>query len=271
MKNLYGLLGEKLSHSFSPEIHSEIFKEIGVDGYYHLFNVGNNNLENAVFGAKALKISGLNVTIPYKVEIMKNLDTISREAEKIGAVNTICFDGEKVEGYNTDYYGFGMMLDKFHINLKNKRAFILGTGGAARAVIQYLIDNEIQEINVVSRNKENSKQKFKEIKIIDYKELENIDRGEIIINSTPCGMYPNVNISPISRSTISKFKVAVDLIYNPKETLFLKYAKEEGVKDVNGLYMLIGQAVKSEELWNNIKIDNRIVDKIYEKINSKIN
>ncbi|WMJ79800.1 shikimate dehydrogenase [Clostridium sp. MB40-C1] len=271
MRNLYGLLGEKLSHSFSPEIHSEIFKEIGVDGYYHLFNVENKDLKNAVFGAKALKISGLNVTIPYKVEVMKYLDSISREAEKIGAVNTICFKDGKLKGYNTDYYGFGMMLDKFNISLKNKRVFILGTGGAARAVLQYIIDNGVKEINVVSRNKENLKEKFKEFNVISYKDLESVDKGDIVVNSTPCGMYPNLNDSPINRSTISKFKVAVDLIYNPKETLFLKYAKEEGLKIVNGLYMLIGQAVKAEGLWNGIKMDNKVVDKIYEEINLKIN
>lgn len=263
MGSLYGLLGEKLTHSFSPQIHSQIFKETKIDGYYHLFAVEKRDLKDAVAGFKALKIKGVNVTIPYKVDVMKYLDRISEEAEKIGAVNTICFKEGKTIGYNTDYYGFGMMLDKFNININEKKAVILGTGGAARAVLQYLVDNNIKKVIIVSRNKEEGTEKFQNFNVISYEELETIEHMDIVINTTPSGMYPKTEYSPIDKNIISKFNTAIDLIYNPKETLFLKYARKEGLKAINGLYMLVGQAVKAEELWNNFKIDSKAVDKIH--------
>ncbi|MCY6355575.1 shikimate dehydrogenase [Clostridium sp. ZS2-4] len=266
MRSLYGLLGEKLTHSFSPQIHSEIFEETKIDGYYHLFSVEKSDLKDAVAGFKALKIKGVNVTIPYKVEVMKHLDRISEEAEKIGAVNTICFKDGKIIGYNTDYYGFGMMLDKFNVNINDKKAVILGTGGAARAVLQYLVDNNIKKVIIVSRNKEEGREKFQNFNVASYEELKSIEDMDIVINTTPCGMYPNTEYSPIDKDVISKFHTAIDLIYNPKETLFLKYAKEEGLKAINGLCMLVGQAVKAEELWNNFKINSKTVDKVYTNI-----
>lgn len=260
---LYGLLGEKLSHSFSPKIHFEIFKNININGHYHLFNVEKKDLKSAIDGFKALKVQGVNVTIPYKVKVMEYLDSVSKEAKKIGAVNTICFQNGSAVGYNTDYYGFGMMLHKFNINVKNDKAVILGTGGASKAVVQYLVDKDIKDITFVSRKKEEVKKGFENFKIINYEELKKEKEGNIIINCTPCGMYPNCENSPIDKDIISKYKAAIDLIYNPKETLFLKYAKEKGIKGVNGLYMLVGQGIKSQELWNNEKIDEKIVDKIY--------
>lgn len=263
MGSLYGLLGEKLTHSFSPQIHSQIFKETKIDGYYHLFAVEKRDLKDAVAGFKALKIKGVNVTIPYKVDVMNYLDEISEEAKKIGAVNTICFKEGKTIGYNTDYYGFGMMLDKFNVDINEKTAVILGTGGAARAVLQYLVDNNIKKVIIVSRNKEEGTEKFQNFNVISYEELETIQHMDIVINTTPSGMYPKTEYSPIDKNIISKFNTAVDLIYNPKETLFLKYAREEGLKAINGLYMLVGQAVKAEELWNNFKIDSTTVDKIH--------
>ncbi|CAH2213836.1 shikimate dehydrogenase [Tepidibacter aestuarii] len=268
MSSLYGLIGEKLGHSFSSIIHSIIFKELSIDGHYHLFEVNNEHLKDAVFGLNALKARGANVTIPYKVDIIKYLNGMSIESNKIGAVNTICFKDNKTIGYNTDYYGFGIMLNKYNVNVKNKTAVILGTGGASKAVVQYLLDKEINDIVFVSRDISKVDEKFKKFKLISYDEIKHLKQKDIIINCTPCGMHPNVNISPINKEDMSKFKVAVDLIYNPTQTLFLKYAKELGLVSINGLYMLIGQAVKAEELWNNTEIDSAICDKIYYKINS---
>jgi shikimate dehydrogenase len=266
VSKLYGLLGEKLGHSLSPQIHSAMFKELNIDGYYHLFQVKKEELEKGFSGFKALGVKGINVTIPYKVDVMKYLDHISEEAEEIGAVNTIHFKDDIAVGYNTDYYGFGMMLKKYDVNVKNKNAVILGTGGASKAVVQYLIDNNVGDIVFVTRNVSKAKEKYKDIKKITYNEINNLNNCDIVINCTPVGMHPNVDNSPISRENISKFHTAVDLIYNPRETLFLKYAKEQGAKAINGLYMLVGQAVKAEEIWNDVNIDERIVERIYEEI-----
>ncbi len=266
MSSLYGLIGEKLGHSYSSIIHSIIFNELSIDGYYHLFEVNNEHLKDAVCGLNTLKAKGVNVTIPYKIDIMKYLDDISIESTKIGAINTICFKDNKTIGYNTDYYGFGIMLNKYNVNVKDKTAVILGTGGVSKAVLQYLLDKEINDIVFVSRDISKVNEKFKEFKLISYDEIKYLKQQDIIINCTPCGMHPNVNISPVNKEDISKFKVAVDLIYNPTQTLFLKYAKELGLVSINGLYMLIGQAVKAQELWNNTEIDSAICDKIYDKI-----
>jgi shikimate dehydrogenase len=268
LSGLYGLLGESLKHSISPEIHSLIFKELNIDGYYHLFEVEKSEIKNAVYGLKALGVKGANVTIPYKLSVMEYIDEISREAEKIGAVNTICFCNNRTIGYNTDYYGFGMMLQKYEVEVRNKNVVILGSGGVSRSVLQYLSDNEIKDITIVSRNKENLKSEFSDIeaKFISYVELQHLSYGDIIINCTPCGMYNYSQGSPVEKEIISKFLVAVDLIYNPAQTIFLKYAEELNVKYINGLYMLVGQAVAAQELWNNVKIDNDAVNKIWLEI-----
>lgn len=269
--HFYGLIGEKLSHSFSPIIHSIIFEEINMKGCYNLFEVKNEDLKDAVYGLKALGAKGVNVTIPYKLDVMRYLDNISKEAQRIGAVNTICFKDNETIGYNTDYFGFGMMLDKHNISLKNKKAVILGTGGASKSVVQYLLDQDINDITLVSRDVKIAKEKYNDFNIISYEQIELLKEQDIIINCTPCGMHPNTQNSPIKKEYISKFNTAVDLIYNPLETLFLKYGREEGLQTVNGLYMLVGQAVKAQELWNDIRIEESICDKIYKKTIKTLN
>lgn len=273
MSSFYGLLGESLKHSVSPKIHSLIFKELDIQGYYHLFEVQKSELKNAVYGLKALGAKGVNVTIPYKLSVMEYIDLISPEAEKIGAVNTICFCDNKTTGYNTDYYGFGMLLSKNEIQVKNKSAVVLGSGGAARSVLQFLVNKGIKDVTIVSRNKDALKKEFRNIaaNLISYEELQSISYGDIIINCTPCGMYNHTQNSPAPKSIVSRFSAAVDLIYNPEQTPFLKFAQELNIKNVNGLYMLVGQAVAAQELWNNKKIDKAVVDKVWLEVKSMQN
>lgn len=266
MSNFYGLIGEKLGHSFSPQIHDLIFKNINSKGLYNLLEIKKEDLENAVWGLKALGCKGSNVTIPYKIQVMEYLDNISEEAKKIGAVNTIAFNDGVLTGYNTDYHGFGEALKKNQINISNKNAVILGCGGASKAVIQYLIDNKINDITYVSRHPENTAKDVKKFKIISYNDMESLGNQDIIINCTPCGMYPNIELSPVKKDILSKFSVAVDLIYNPQETLFLKQARELGLKTENGLYMLVAQAIAAQEIWQNIKISKESVDEIYSEL-----
>jgi shikimate dehydrogenase len=265
LSTLYGLLGEKLGHSMSPLIHSLVFKELKMDAYYHLFEVKKENLREAVYGLKALGARGVNVTIPYKVPVMDYLDDISREAKAIGSVNTIVFKNNKTLGYNTDYYGFGRMLDKNDIDIVNKKAVVLGSGGSAKGVLQYLLDNGIKDITVASRDIYKLKEMdyYKKFSLISYSELKLLKDFDIIINCTPSGMYPKVDTSPVDEDILGNFSAAVDLIYNPKKTLFLKYAEAAGVKAVNGLYMLVAQAVAAEELWNNVNIPKEIAEYIY--------
>jgi shikimate dehydrogenase len=268
MSNFYGLIGEKLGHSFSPQIHDLIFQSINANGLYNLLEIKKENLENAVWGLKALGCKGVNVTIPYKIQIMQYLDKISEEAEKIGAVNTISFNDGVLTGYNTDYHGFGAALKKNQIDINNKNAVILGCGGASKAVVQYLIDNKINDITYISRHPESIAKDIKNFKVISYNDMENLTNQDIIINCTPCGMYPNIDYSPVKKNILSKFFVAVDLIYNPQETLFLKQSRELGLKTENGLYMLVAQAVAAQEIWQNTKISKESVEEIYLELKS---
>lgn len=262
----YGLLGEKLSHSLSPKIHKLILDELNLEGAYKLFEVEREDLKDFSKGLKILKIKGVNVTIPYKQDIMEYLDSISKEALRIGAINTIELKESKLYGYNTDYYGFGYMLDAHNIDINEKVAVILGNGGATKAVLHYLLDNKISKVYIVSRNpKINNEFKEERVKLIGYEELDEIN-GDILINSTPVGMYPKVEASPIDSEIVDKFSILVDLIYNPMETKFLKYGRKLNKKTVGGLYMLVGQAVKAEEIWHGIKIEKEVINKIYNKL-----
>ena len=135
---LFGLIGEKLGHSLSPEIHNKVFKDNNIDGLYNLFSVKKDFENNIVESLKCLGVKGANVTIPYKEKVMDQLDIISHEAKAIGAVNTILIKDGKSYGYNTDYYGFGKMLERAKVNIEGNSFFVLGAGGAARSILKYL-------------------------------------------------------------------------------------------------------------------------------------
>lgn len=268
----YGLLGEKLSHSLSEEIHREILKYIEEEGAYKLFEVEEKDLEAFANALKILKVKGSNVTIPYKEKIMKYLDHISEEAKRIGAVNTISLLNGKLYGDNSDYYGFAYMLKLHKIDLKDKTAAILGSGGASKAVLCYLLDMGIDRVYIVSRNPKKNEFTQNNVEMISYKELEGI-KGDIIINSTPLGMYPKVDASPVNEDILRNFNILVDLIYNPIETKFLEMGRKLGKQTVGGLYMLIGQALKAQEIWQQRPIDKEIIKEIYDKLKNhpKIN
>ena len=262
---VFGLLGEKLSHSLSPIIHKWVYEMLHLDGTYSLYQVQPTMLETAVQGIRALDIRGVNVTIPYKIKVMTFLDSISIEAEKIGAVNTILNDGHTLAGYNTDYFGFGKMLDKFSINIDGKTAVILGSGGAAKSVTAYLQDAGASELYIVSRDPNRVIFPDK-CKVITYEQLSSIGERNLLVNCTPIGMYPNIDVTPISKLEISKFEAVIDLIYNPLCTSLMRNAVEIGIPACNGLYMLVAQAIASIELWYSISIEEAIVDQVYNKL-----
>lgn len=261
----YGLVGEKLSHSLSPDIHKEIFKQLNIEGAYRLFEIAKENIGDLSKSLRTLSIKGVNVTIPYKEIVMGYLDEISREAKEIGAVNTIFNKKGQLIGYNTDYYGFKYMLEDKNIIIKGKKITVLGTGGASKAVIAYLLDEEALEINLVSRTKKELYTDESRIKVITYEELDYV-LGDIIINTTPVGMYPNNDDSPVSEDIIKKYDVLVDLIYNPLETEFLKMGIKNNKITCGGLMMLVGQAIKAEEIWQERSIDKKVILDIYKRL-----
>lgn len=264
-ETVYGLIGEKLGHSFSPQIHDEIFKRLGTAGKYNLYEAEANELGVLVEKLKDSGVKGFNVTVPYKIRIMNFLDSVSKEAEDIGAVNTVSLKDGFLTGYNTDYFGFGMTLKKEAIEVKGSTVAVLGTGGASRAVAQYLSDNGAGDIIHVSRNAKSKSADIMPYRQVSYDELNNLS-GDIIINCTPCGMYPNVMDCPVSPDVFKGFGAAVDLIYNPEKTVFLQYAEGAGLKAVNGLYMLVGQAVAAHEIWCEASISSEVVEEVYQAV-----
>ena len=271
MKNgLYGLLGEKLSHSMSPQIHSIIFEKLQKRGCYHIFEVKKADLKPAVKGLLALGAVGVNVTIPYKQDVMESLDSISDEAAAIGAVNTIHFKDGAIVGYNTDYYGFKMMLDRFEVEIMGKSFAVLGSGGAAKSVVKCLEDFGAKRICMVSRHAKRANSEFDGIDIIDYNELASAEDMDTVVNCTPCGMHPHTEESPLDEKSVRKFSCAIDLIYNPETTRLMQHARAHGIKAVNGLYMLVGQAVKAQEIWNDVQISAADVEDIYRRVESML-
>jgi shikimate dehydrogenase len=260
-------MGKRLVHSFSPVIHDLILKKIGKNGGYNLFEIDEKSLGKSVEALKILGCSGANVTIPYKVEIMKYLDKISEEAESIGAVNTIEFISDKLIGHNTDYYGFGLTLKRHGIEVSGKNIVLLGTGGASKAVSRYVLDRGARSITYVSRDPNRfCRGKFQ---VISYDELYKIERSDIVINCTPCGMYPDADSCPVDEKILSRFNTAVDLIYNPQQTLFLKLGNKLGLNTANGLYMLVAQAAASQQIWQKRKIPLKAIDEIYNELLSR--
>ncbi|MBO7309806.1 MAG: shikimate kinase [Clostridia bacterium] len=254
MKNGYkkmrcGLLGEKLGHSFSPIIHAEL-----CDYSYELIELAPNELEKFV---RSDKLDAYNVTIPYKKDIIPFLDTISPEAMSIGAVNTVVKYNNKLCGYNTDYFGFCHILDKSGICVTDKKALVLGTGGASATVCAVLNDRKTREIVTVSI--EDNTPEF----------LKKHNDAQIIINATPVGMYPKNGYAPVSLSLFPKCEGVVDVVYNPSKTQLLLDAESLNIPYINGLPMLVAQAAKAFEFFTGESTDDGECERITSIIENK--
>ncbi|GFP75096.1 shikimate dehydrogenase [Clostridium fungisolvens] len=269
--NAYGLIGEKLSHSLSPQIHRKVFEKLNLNASFSLYEIRQKNISMTVESLKVLGINGVNVTIPYKEILMEQLDYISEEARNIGAINTIKIEEDRTIGYNTDYFGFGELLLRNDVDVKDKVVAVLGTGGASKAVVQYITDQKAKNIYLVSRDKILAAGKYPNNNCISYSELEERNDIDIIVNTTPVGMFPKVGYSPIKDEVIEKCNTVVDIVYNPLETELLKRAQSLGKKTVDGLYMLIAQGIKAEEIWLDKKLSYEIGDELYKELSEILN
>lgn len=237
----FGLVGRNIEYSFSPQYFMNKFQKENIHAHYKIYDLKEIKDFPSIFLTKNL--SGLNVTTPYKEEIMIFMDDLSEAAQKIGAVNTIQFKGDRLVGHNTDYIGFKNSLKPLLEN-HHKNALILGTGGASKA-IQYALNELEISFKIVSRNP--GKADF------IYQDLsdEIISKYQIIINTTPIGTYPGINEMPnFPTETLGKHHLVFDLIYNPEKSLLLQKAEIQGAKTENGLKMLEIQADESWKLWN---------------------
>lgn len=257
---LYGLIGETLTHSLSPQLHKEIYLRTGIEAAYKNFPLPSDKVPHAIESLRILSISGSNVTIPYKEAVMPYLDAIDPTAEKLGVVNTILNTDGYLEGYNTDYEGFGLLFKRRHWDLTGAHVTVLGTGGSSKMVVQYVRDHGAEAITLVSRTP-NTSLGDGLLKYKTYEELSELE-GDYLINTTPVGMYPNMTESPVDQETVSHFGACIDLIYNPLETVLLRQAKELGKPVANGLEMLIGQAIKSVEIWEGRLLPEHLMDEL---------
>lgn len=241
----FGLIGFPLSHSFSKKYFTEKFKQLGISesNQYDLFEMPDiASLTKVIEETEGL--TGLNVTIPHKLNVIPFLSEIDPAAEKIGAVNVIkVLENKKLKGYNSDYYGFKLSLEEFIEGAEGLKALVLGNGGAAKAVLVALDDLNIS-YKLVSRNPKGE--------AISYAEANQLlNEYKLIINCTPLGTYPNVYSSPeIDYEKLTAEHFLYDLVYNPEVTQFMAKGKTMGAKAISGYNMLVYQAEKSWEIWN---------------------
>ena len=239
---IYGLLGKNIDYSFSKNFFSKKFKNENINCKYLNFDIQNISEFKSIISDK--NISGLNVTIPYKEDVIKYVDKISSDAKSIGAVNTIKISNEKLTGYNTDHIGFSKSIEKINGFKNIESALILGSGGASKAV-QFALEKMNIKYTIVSRS--NSTE------CINYDQVSEkiIKNHKLIINCTPLGTFPDVERCPeIEYRFLSSFNILYDLVYNPEQSSFLIKGLKAGCKIKNGLEMLEIQAIESWKIWN---------------------
>lgn len=257
---LMGVLGDPIEHSFSPFMHNTVYKHLGLDYAYVPLKVEKENLANAIKGLKAVGFIGANVTIPHKENIMQHLIGLSKEAELIGAVNTIILTRDGYKGDNTDGRGFIKSLSKEGFNPAGKKAIIIGAGGAARAVAVSLALEATIQVDIINRTREKAEKIARIInektdaKCNVYGYEDNLEavftQASLVVNTTSLGMHPEINkMPPLDPDIFSSHLFVVDLIYNPAETKLLKMAREKNCKTLNGFGMLIYQGEYSFKMW----------------------
>lgn len=247
---LFGVIGSPISHSMSPAMHNAAFRASGINGVYLAFDV--TDVEGTVRAVRALSIKGLSVTIPHKLAVMDHLDFIDPTAKDIGAVNTIVNRDGRLEGYNTDCSGaIRAILEK--TDLKGKRVVLCGAGGAARA-IAFGIKKEGADLVILNQIKEEGEKLASDTGSV-FRPLDDFpEEGcDVLINSTPLGMSPNYDASPVKSSFLKPGMVVMDIVYNPIETRLLKDAKDAGCTVIDGTKMFIYQGAMQFELWTGLK------------------
>ena len=252
--NIVGLIGHPVEHSFSPPMHNAAFDALNMDWAYVAFDVNPSNLDSAIEGARSLGIRGFNVTIPHKIEVMKYLDEIDEVAGLIGAVNTIDF--ENMKGYNTDGIGAVKAIEEV-TSIKNRNVVVAGAGGASRAISFYIAKYGAESITIVNRNVEKAQSLADDINLIDEVKADSIKNiedymadADILIDTTPVGMHPNVNDEAIvDAGGMHEDLVVFDAVYNPNETSLIKQAIKANAKPVYGIKMLLYQGAESFKIW----------------------
>lgn len=287
---LIGLIGNPVEHTLSPVIHNGISERMGINSVYVPFKVEKEGLEDAVKGAYALNILGMNVTVPHKNQVMEYLEDIDEAAGHIGAVNTLVRmkspDGKDAtkagyKGYNTDMLGLRRQIREDGISLKGKNTAILGAGGAAKAVVYmclsegaktvYLLNRTVEKAEAVAKamNAFYAKEAVIPMALQDYGKID--EKDLIVFQATSIGLAPDIDSAVLEAPAFyEKVSVGVDLIYNPADTKFMRLVTEHGGKAYNALKMLLYQGVIAYELWHDVKVPRDIVEDVYTDLKRKM-
>lgn len=239
--------------NFGATVHNAAYKKLGMNFIYKPFGLEPSNLPVAIQFIKALKIRGCGVSMPYKEDIMKYLDKIDETAKKIGAVNTVVNANGVLEGYNTDYYGAKIALEKT-FKLKGKTVLIIGAGGAARAISAAVKELGAKEVFITNRTFEKAEKLAEEfdLSLIKFDEIKNI-KADLLVNATPVGMNPDTEKIIIDISLLNNFKALLDVVTAPPETLLMKESKKKGLTVIPGYLMSLYQSAKQFELYTGIE------------------
>lgn len=278
-----GLIGNPVEHSLSPFIHNYIAEKMDINTVYTTFKVEKDDVVTAVKGAYALNILGMNVTVPHKSNVIEGLCDIEPLAKAIGAVNTLVRTENGYKGYNTDITGLKRELDDEGISLKNEHVVILGAGGASRAIAFLSANEQAEDILILNRTFEKAQniadnvnsyfgKKIAQAAVInDYAKVMTHEKY-IAIQTSSVGLYPNNDQAVIEDDEFySRLKCAVDIIYNPLETKFMKLAKDKNIPAYNGLKMLMYQGISAYELWNDISVSKELGRELYECLERQFN
>ncbi len=275
----FGLIGNPVEHTMSPMIHNTLAESMGHNMIYVPLRVAQGQLENAVKGAYGLNLPGLNVTVPYKQDVIPYLADIDPIAEKIGAVNTLVRTEGGYKGYNTDMSGLRRAMENDGVSASDTDVIILGAGGAGRMVAFLCASGGAKRVYLLNRSADKAVRIAEEVNtgletdcvvpmpLGDYKELLKGDKRYLVIQSTSIGLFPDVDKTAIEDTDFYRHVSAgYDLIYNPWETKFMRLTREAGAPAYNGLKMLLYQAVEAFELWNDCKVSEESALDMYEKL-----
>ena len=274
---VFGVIGDPVCHTMSPLIHNTMAAMLGSDLVYTAFHVKTDGLEEAVRGAYRLGISGLNVTVPHKKDVMKCLCSIDKTAEAVGAVNTLKYTEKGYVGYNTDMIGSEYALKTNDVKIEGQRVLVLGAGGASNALAAMAAKNGAEKIYIANRTVEKAEALSEHIKKyyradlvpMSIKDINKIDNCGIILNGTTLGFGENKDKTPVEDAEFFKkagVKAVFDAIYSPWETRLLKDAAESGVKTVNGFDMLIYQAAAAREIWYEESLSEEFLGRLREQL-----
>lgn len=258
----FGIIGTPIEHTLSPQMHSFIAEKCGIDMTYEVFDVTPEKLHENIKKFKTDGFSGFNITSPHKIEIMKELDEIRDDAVRMNSVNTIVEKSGKWYGYNTDGDGFCQSLIVEDCEIKGKNILVMGAGGSARSICYKLAEYGANSITITARTQKKIHiigemvKKYSDTKFFDV--LDKTKEYDIIINTTPLGMYPHTDKNPCDFIDIINEKtVCCDIIYNPQKTVFLQEAEKRGAQIINGLGMLILQGILAFEIFNDVKLNRK--------------